>query len=469
MHAAASRRLPFLLSAALVIGGCKPSPRSDPTTPRKDKAYREAAAPEPPARRTNSAFGQITISNDVSEILIRRPGAPVLQANTDGQSHQTRRLAPGEIMAGSNAAFKVIAYGVWLPSAPKTNGLGHPTYDIYAPDGKPMGPADQKRIGLDAQRTRVWDRQKCFPDLRVWFGDTNHPPGFIRPVAVFDARTRAQLTSGASYGQVFADYPGNVRFELDAWLPTPLEMVVDVELEGKVVREVDVVPGSRHDLPGGEVFFAGLWNGDANSTSSRNDGSSEFVTIGLRKDEDELRTSAIFLAEPPELAVHLELLGANGKVLDGGGGMTSGNVRILTLRTNATAIARIRLSVFTNHYRVVVPIPPLAGLPRENQNPRDLFEIRIPRVELRDAYELRRLIGKATQMAFHYSATNTFPPGFFPCTLTNVTPGELLDLHRRILGPGQTFVVDRENQEIRLEEPPLHKAWLWLKKTAGLK
>lgn len=469
MRSAGSRWLLVLFPAVLVFFGCQPAPLSEPAAPRNDRAYRAAINPDAPAKRTGSVFESVTISNRANQVFISHAVSSNPADGSDGQSHRTHRLAPGGVLEGSNAAFRLLAYGVGHPQVVVPNTGGRIPLEFFHPDGRPMARSEQAAAGLKPWHKEVWVSGRTHPQLLAFFGETNRPPGGIRPIALFDARTKAQLTSGASWQEVSDRSPGKIQVEPRAWHATPLELVVDVELDGKFVREVEPTPNTRQVLPGGEVFFAGIWDGDANSTSSSEEGKRRAMTIGLSMSDSGEKSSAIFVTDPLGFSVQIALLDERGRVIEGHSGMTSENIKAVGVATNAEAVKRIRFTVFTNHHRVVIPLPPLAGLPPENQNVRDLFDVRIPRAEIRNEYDFRSFIGHVTQMEFKYSQTNVFPTGYFPRVFTNVTPAELLQLHGHLLGSERMFVVDRDKLEIRVEPPAWRKLWLWTKAKLRLK
>ena len=155
-------------------------------------------------------------------------------------------------------------------------------------------------------------------------------------------------------------------------------------------------------VPGGEVKLLGIWDGSSHSWSSSSDTKSGLSTLrlDLRSSEKETNAVAAFVTEPRRLAV-----------------------RIVGLRGRAADVKQVRFIVFTNHHRVVLPLPPIPNLPAEYQNVDNLFNVRIPQLNIEREYEFRQLLEETTQMKFaHTSWQDYILTNLFPMLRTNVPP-----------------------------------------------
>jgi hypothetical protein len=215
------------------------------------------------------------------------------------------------------------------------------------------------------------------------------------------------------------------------------------------------------------MLLLGIWDGESSSWSTSGGGGSspETMKVQLKSNDEKPHAVAAMVTSPRGLAVHLEFLNAGRKVIADGGGGTSGSFRLTGIGTNAAAVKWVRWTVYTNHHRVIVLLPPLPNLPPENQNLADLAQVRIPRARFADEYQLRQFLGEVTQMSFNYSLTNVIPAQNFPASFTNTSPAELLGTYRRWLPSGYVFVFDPPKNEIRVELTKPMKAWLRLKQT----
>ena len=310
---------------------------------------------------------------------------------------------------------------------------------------------------------------ETFPELKVWFGSKQRPPGYVVPIGCFDAQTKRSLVKGYSYSQVSRDSPGYVELRPRVWHAAPIEVVLDVQLHEKVVVQTNATAGMTVPVPGGLVRLVGIWDGEGNSWSSQGGtGGMETMRVNLRQSKGETNAMAVFLTEPSGLAVQCELLNEKGKIAPGRSGSSSGSMRMVGLLGRAEDVKWMRFTVYTNHHRVVLRIPPIPNLPSAGQNVANLFETPIPLAVIDSEYELRELIGGLTQMEFRYPSFGySIPTNVFPVTLTNATPADLMTFYRRNLTNNCTFVVDEKKQEIRFEPTLLEKARQWVKQKLG--
>lgn len=462
---------------ALVMVGCKPKPYSSPTALRDTNAFFKAISPGAPAPLSPTALDQFTASMDGSTLVITRPAGSGNTEPNDGFFHTVKRLTAGGKLEGDGAAFEMLAFSVSGPGispAPTNNNRNVPL-DFFAPDGKILSQEQLKQLGFKKWhlteyvgdgRQNYWD---SFPELKVWFGSSKQPPGYFSPVGCFDAQTGCSLVSGYSYSQISSSGPGSVELRTRAWHAAPIDLVMDVQLDGKFVVQTNATAGMTVSLPGGLIRLLGIWEGDRNSWSSQSgSGGLETMRLTLNQAEGKTNAMAIFVAEPPELAIQCELLDAQGKEFPGRGGGTAGGFRMTALEGRVEDVQWVRFTVYTNHHRVVLRIPPVPKLP-SGQSVANLFEVPIPLVTFNRQYELRDYIGSITQMKFQYpSLGDNMPTNLFPMTVTNTTPAELLTLYRRNITNTMTVVVDQKKQEIRLEPTLWEKALRWVKQKLKL-
>src|SRR5207244_3073155 len=108
------------------------------------------------------------------------------------------------------------------------------------------------------------------------------------------------------------------------------------------------------------------------------------VRLGVWKDPNYPRkgpeSSFAFFSWPKSasIPIELEFLGAGGKALESAGGGSSDQLTTAAVRARANEVKRIRLKFFPNVHRLVFTIPELPGLPEENRNMENLFDVHIP-------------------------------------------------------------------------------------------
>jgi hypothetical protein len=467
----------FLL-LALALSACDKAPYSSPTASRDTNAYFKAISPAAPTTVDASRLDQVTAALEGETLVITRPEATSSSEPNDGYSHVLTRLAAGEKLAGDGATFEMVAFSVRGPgiSPVPTNGNRQVPVDFFAPDGKSLSQEELKQLGFrDWQLKEYVDESPSsvgdlFPRVKVWFGSRQQPPGYINPVGCFDAQTKYLMDSGYGYSQISSNDFGYVELRPPVWRAVPMDLVMDVELDGKVVVQTNATAGMTVSVPGGFVRLVGVWDGSLWwSSPSGSLAGTETSRLTLRKAEGKAQAMGVLMTEPPELAVHYALLDGQGKVLDGGRGGSSGGIKLIGVQGRAEDVKSVRFTVHTNHHRVVLRIPPLPNLPGSQQNYANLFEVPVPLMEFRRDYELREFIGGMTQMKFRYSSLDgPMPTNLFPMMLTNVTPAEILALYRRNITNTLTVVMDEKKQEIRVEPTMLEKAKRWVKQKLKL-
>lgn len=439
---------------------CGRAPLSSPTASRNSPAYQEALNSAPTGPVDPSLFNALTVTNVQGALSLTWIPAPNM-GNQAGLPHRLVRLKPGAALTGTNQAFRLAAIGVGYPTESQAGSV---PLTFYTPAGRPMTPAQKDRLGLTPWQLKDHEPEANFPALVLFFGDTNRPPGYYSPIGLFDARTYADLTSGFGYSQVGKQSLGRLTLHPRLWHATPMKLILNVELNGRVTRDLAVASRARVKIPGGQVMLVGIWNGLANSWSS----SGSRMTMRLQPAAGKSRCVAVLATLPTGLAVHTEFLDSEKRVIRNQGGGSAGNIRLVDLSTNAAAVRWARFTVYTNQYHVVLPLPPLPDLPLSNRKVRDLFQVRVPRVHFEYEFQLRQFISDVTEMNFVYGLTNVIPPQYFPATFTNTTPLALLDQYRRFLPVGYRFVVDPPKHQIRVELTKFAAFWRWLKQRLHL-
>lgn len=468
-------RLLLAILPAVLLTACNHAPHSSPTALRDTNAYCKAIAPAAPGALDPQALDHFTITHEDTSILVTYPSNNGAEEGGDGFAHAVDRLKPGEKLEGDEASFEFVAFAASGPGISKASTNMFVPLEYFSPGGKLLDESELKRLGF-----QTWDLTEyvggnygedySFPQLKVVYGARQSPPGYCTPVGLFDARTKQSLVGGYSYSQISRKNLGHVELHPRAWQATPMELVLDVELDGKCVIETNPIPDLVIPVPGGRVKLLGLWDGYSGSWSGSSSGNGPTTArFGLDTSGKETNAVALYATEPPGLAVHVEILDAQGKEFEAHGGGTSGAIRVAGFRGRTADVDQVRFTVFTNHHRVVLTLPPIPNLPPEYQHVANLFDVRIPRVKVQREYDLQRLISDATQMKFAYTRWQSgMQTNSFPLDLTNVTPAQLVHIYQGNLTNGCMVVVDEQKQEIRVEPTPLEKVKSWLKQKLRL-
>lgn len=457
---------------ALAFTGCERAPHSSPTALRDTNAYFKAISPTAPRALDPQALDRVTVTLEGDALVATYPESPNANDESDGFSHVIEHVKPGQKLEGDGAQVEIVALtasGPGISKAPTNQDRSFPL-DFFSPDGKPLSQEKLKNLGfqkwelLGYERDGYGNTDEMFPKLHVMLGSKKYRPGYYSVVGLFDARTKQSLVNGFGYSQIYSNSHGRVEVRPRAWHATPMELVLHVELDGRFAVETNPVPELRVAVPGGEVKLLGIWNGSSRSSSTSSGSGQSTLRLDLHNSDKDPTAIAAFVTEPRQLAVHFELLDAHGEVLGGTGGGSLNAIHVVRLRGRPADVKLVRFTVFTNHHRVVLTLPPIPNLPAENQNVDNLFNVRIPRVKITREYQLRELLEGTTQMRFaHTSWQNGVPTNMFPMLRTNVTPAQLIAEYRQSLTNRCTVVVDGKKNEIRVEPTRLEKIKQWLK------
>jgi len=469
----------FLL--LLAFTACSRVPYSSPTALRDTNFYVRTISPPTPAALDPAALDQITASMDGKTLVVTRPTRPWTSEPDDGFAHSLKRLAPGEKLEGDGATFEMLAFSVSGPgiSPVPTNGESRVPADFFDPDGRPLSREQLGQLGFRDMQLKEYVRnsfrypQSCFPKLKVWFGSQERPPGYVWPIGCFDVRTKHLSVSDLGYSQISSNGPGYAELDTSLWHSTPMDLVMEVGLDGKVVVQTNASAGMTVPVPGGFVRLVGLWNrgdsGERGLSPNRSAAGMETTRIAFRPSKVQTNAMALFATEPRRLVVSCELLDSRGNALGGRGGSSSDGMRQVDLQGRVEDVKWVRYTVYTNHYRVVFRIPPIPKLPPASQNISNLFDVPIPLVQINSEDYLCAMIARPTQMRFRCLGTcPSMPTNLFPLTLTNATPADLLTLYRQSITNAYTVVVDDQKHEIRVELTPLEKAKGWVKQKLKL-
>lgn len=463
---------------ALMLCGCNKAPYSSPTALRDTNAYFEAIARSAPTLVDPLCLEQVDVNLEGETLVITR-SLPDRDQPSGSHLRALKQLAMGEKLEGDGAAFEAVAISVSGPgmSRTSTNDSRYVPVDSFAPDGVRLSNEQLKQLGLPDSQLKEYIDEKSytedlFPELRVWFGSREQPPAYISPVGCFDARTKSPLANGFSYAQISRDHPGYVELGVQAWHSTPIDLVMDVELDGKTVIQTNAIVGMTLPVAGGFVRLVGIWDGENRNSWDSRSGSkpgTQVIRMGVSKPEGETRAFAVFLTQPRRLSFDCALLDAQGNESGSEGGRTFGGIRIVRLKDRAEDVKWIRFTAHTNHHRVVVRIPPLPNPPAASQSPANLFDVRVPLVKFDREYAIREFLGGLTQMKFRYPQIgDTMPTNLFPMSLTNVTPADLLAIYRRNMTNTCTVVVDDQKHEIRIEPTLMEKTKRWVEQKLKL-
>ena len=444
---------------------------SSPTAVRTSANYDRAfSAPTNAPPIPTNLYSTFQIDRQTNEIIISSPSIPHEMTEKEYAPFTVVHANSTHTAVLSNGAIRLAYIGIGS-AQPRTNfewGLQVPAI-YYTPDAKPLTAAasnELARVVPKYQRTLSFDGS--YPEAQFIFVSSNAPPIKTLAFTAFDARTHYHLTSGYSSG-AFSNW---FYFEnaLRIWHQAPIQLVTSIATGPTNHYPIAVSEGAEVSYPGGHVrLLLRQDNEDFGSWSSSHDGRSNVVTLH-RRNENRKICSFIFHAWPRShnAPIDFEFFDEAGKKLNSYRSGSSGHLFTTSIEGSLADVKQIRLVHYPNVYRLVFTIPELPGLPEQNRNIENLFDVHIPYMYFRYEYDFQYQIGHLLQMNQQHFALN-FPTGYFPTFRTNSSPRELfLEMEKLLANPNLHLVADPKINEVLAKPHPMAAAIEAIKSKLGL-
>jgi len=347
-----------------------------------------------------------------------------------------------------------------VPPPEKLNQFAAPV------EARHFDPATGEEFAEEAARQRLPRHERdiryrgVFPTVKFFF--TYDPEEELKIIgySLFDARTRASLSSGYSWGD--QEGVAYVEMEVKKWHAGPVELVVD--LATSPVERIEIPPeeGAVIRQPSWELHLAAVVEGDNNGSSSGSRGTNSYVEVRLNQSDrkDRKETTFVFLGDPwaHHLPLDLEAFGKDGRKLNNAGGSSSSRNLTKSIRASLDEVDHLRATVYKDVRRIVFELPGIHGLPAKNDEVSNLFDVRVPYLRIKTEWQFREAIEGLTQLRFggRVPVFNP-PPGYFPAEFHDVTAVELLDEYLAYGPKPQAVAIDEEKRRFVLEPPLLER------------
>jgi hypothetical protein len=270
----------------------------------------------------------------------------------------------------------------------------------------------------------------------------------------FDARTHQSLAGGYSWGGGSGKY--HVEIDLELWHSAPIALVADIAFGPPQIIEFPARVGERVGYPGGELRLVVMAKGmDQRSTTRTSD--KLILRVQPRTyNRDETTTCFVFACLPRahQAPLDIEILDVEGEALQSQGGGTSGLFVEKTVLGDVSDAETVRVKFYPDRKRLIFHLREIPGLPPENQEVGNLFDVRIPYVQIRSDYDFRDLVSSLTQM----EVKGNSPPNqnsFGPMSFENVTVRDLVQEYARLYGPGYEAQIDPEQLTLEFVDQSL--------------
>lgn len=432
---------------------------SSPVLSRENDKYGEAmGSPESPPPLDTNLLESLKITSTTNELEIQF-------TNTISSSTRLLNYQLEEIQRGVSAfqweegeigiLYQGIAYGRFQEAQQSSYSVQMPA-QFYDLTGREMETKELEELG--GYYSRNLNYEGLFPAVQYMFEYPEKAKVKFIGFQFFDARTHEDLASGYSWGARGTGMM-SVQTHLKRWHSGPLKLVADVGFGPLEKMDIPVQVGSRVHYKNWALHLVGIQRGESRSSGSSSQGSNRTLTFRFEEDEGEERTTFVFVGSPwaYHLPVDFEFYDAEGNEIPGGGSGSSSYYRMAYAKAPPDKVHTIRALIYSDVRRLVFDLPEVYGLPKENYDVANLFEIHLPHVRVRSQWEFKRFVEDLVQMEFKSRAGNfSAPQGYFPLLLTNTTPKEVLQEFGRVAMTNQLYTL-RIHSESNLIEfgPPI--------------
>ena len=348
----------------------------------------------------NDFFDKIEISSDANEICIQYPtstGSP-----EDPFPFEIREMTLDQPLEIGEGILKFLGISVAYCDSNHLSGEDVP-YKFFNAQFQP----EKEEI-----INELWPYNKHEKDSRFQY----NPWPFVRfcfeyqeiedvkflGINVFDVRTRKLLSSGYSSGGTLAEKWSSHDFKVNmpVWHQTPIDLVIDVSFGPSKTFEFPPEVGEGFKYEGFECRLISILDDIDTSRSSNSSYDKKSIIRIFKAAPNRKGSSFIFACHPTasKMPVTFSFLDKDGQNLTGRGSSTTGYIQENRLDQPLEKVTMIQAKYRTNIYRIIVHLPYIPGLPEQNKNIENLFDVYIPYVKFDSAGRIDDFINKTLQL-----------------------------------------------------------------------
>jgi len=362
--------------------------------------------------------------------------------------------------------FDLVAIRVTYPRGPADltpTGMVTSRSSYFTPSGAPM---DGRILGelydqLEAHQSQVtWYRYENVPIVAAILERTGTTPFLPTDLHAY---SRTMGGRGPFTGALWLEQDPFlvVCTRLPMWHPGPVTLVIQAMLGPVTTHRLAIEREAQLGLPGGPIRLKGFASG---RWSAR--GGNPIFQISLRDDRSVL--NSLFLAQhaPPDRMLPYRAIGQDGTVLYEGELWGALRFSPLEIPHPIEDIDHLALDSYARYERFFIHLDEVPGLPEENRDPDNLFEVTIPYVSMRNN-QINRLIEHTTGLRIHDSIPRVYPDGVFPLARQDVTGHDLLAVYRQGLPEPGRMAFDQSGY-LYIEASANRRFSTWLRNRFGI-
>jgi hypothetical protein len=329
----------------------------------------------------------------------------------------------------------------------------------FHPDGSPMSESEVSAMGLTKRDLEAWGWEvngelgtamtgfldlQGFDNLQCDFRD------------VFDAATHVSLRQRASARPQNSGL--SVNMSLAVLHDAPLLAVIDLAHGATRDFTIPVAKGATISDADFRLEVIDLVEGSVDGTGSQRDKSGKTIeqTYDSPSSSDTKKAfSVVYQINPPSMtnAVSVDAIDAAGNVIENRGRFMEFAAPISRFHAPLGTATSLRVRYRPHQTRLLLKLKALPGVTAPNLAPSNLFDVRAPRITIRDSFQMRRIITSGSQLKDITGSWSYETPAAFPMTLTNVSPRQVAERYLT-LDHGRTIKVDPSAMTIEFEPPP---------------
>lgn len=468
----------LLLAFGLALWFWRPEPKlfSSPTAIRTNDAYLHAHAPgsdQPPF--SDDIFKSIQVRKGDSNLSISLLSGSPLSYNLDYAPvavHRASALETIEIEGGS-IRLTYLAVATKPPPPPYgSSGSSMVSARYYTPD--------LKWVSLSELPVRIPREQQpllahSLPSARFAFACSNLADFKVLRFRAFDARTHYPLST--FHNLPYTSNSITFNCDLNLWHQTPIELVGTLALGP--VQSYTLAPeeGAELKISNEAVKLLAICEGSYDHSNTMDDGKTN-VTSFSRQEPPPIYPknpfTLIFYHWPraAPLPLEFECADESGRAVYGFARSVSEHLSTFLLDGDPKKLKTIRVLHYPNLHRLVVTLPELPGLPDQNRNLQNLFDLHIPSVRLAGPWNIKENLGHFVQMQVPYMPLSlmAYTNKFVPSYRSNTTARALFaELDSFLPSKYDQLIADPEKNEIRYEENAFARAFRILKDKLGIR
>ena len=400
--------------------------------------------PPPPIESDLLQGASVTRTSDSVELT----GVPRVADLVGLLDHEQVRIPTGGGYAINGEEIKLvaqgIAYGEFPASSPGVSVRLPARY--FAPDGRPLSESEVRRWEVaDFRELPFLGRA---PAVQVISQMPTNTAWKISSWSLFDPRTRMEVSRGYRHGE--AGDRASVVTSLSRWHQGPTLVVMDVAYGP--VEHVDLAARVGEVVRHGswELHLGMLEGGEMDIMSP-----SLPPVFRLRSKPTRQQTMLVMVGSPwaHNLPVDLLAMGPDEQPLRVRHLRRSTRYLTAVIDAPRDVIETLRVVVYPNVRRLVFELPEIHGLPEENREVANLFDVHIPIYRVQHPRDFEHSLWQLLQLEAGPNRPQVhFPKVYFPRQFTNTTPRELLTEYLDHATNGTAYAkVDQQTGKLSFE------------------